>query len=371
MNKEPYISKIFVKDCFAYQNFEILISEPNENFKHLIITGKNGSGKTTILDNIASVIRTYISNPANKLFNLVNEKNIILEFSGNNKFDKKFIFSYLKDERNIKFSNVETPIKDEIITKTLNYNKEFTKLFKQYLVNKKVFQAFDYLENKNENKKTHKLFFNNFTDILKKMFKDDGLQLIFKQKSFEFYLELSNGQKFTFNQFSAGFFAYLNIILDLLIRTDIIRSQEENYNFNPTGIVLIDEPDVHLHIEMQYQILPMLTKLFPNIQFIVATHSPAIISSIENAVVFDISTQEKVENKLAGSSFSEKMITHLGLENEFSHIAEDIFKQIDDAYNEKSSSKLKQILFDNEKYITPSLRLEIESRIALLKSKQI
>lgn len=41
-----------------------------------------------------------------------------------------------------------------------------------------------------------------------------------------------------------------------------------------TGIVLIDEVDKHLHITLQKEILPKLFELFPNIQFIVSSHSP-------------------------------------------------------------------------------------------------
>lgn len=40
------------------------------------------------------------------------------------------------------------------------------------------------------------------------------------------------------------------------------------------GIVLIDEVDKHLHIKLQKEILPQLFELFPNIQFIVSSHSP-------------------------------------------------------------------------------------------------
>ncbi len=36
------------------------------------------------------------------------------------------------------------------------------------------------------------------------------------------------------------------------------------------------------------KILPILTMLFPNIQFIITTHSPFILSSISNAVIYDL-----------------------------------------------------------------------------------
>jgi predicted ATP-binding protein involved in virulence len=55
--------------------------------------------------------------------------------------------------------------------------------------------------------------------------------------------------------------------------------QADNYSNNIqlnaiTGIVLIDEVDKHLHIKLQKEVLPKLFKLFPNVQFILSSHSP-------------------------------------------------------------------------------------------------
>ena len=52
--------------------------------------------------------------------------------------------------------------------------------------------------------------------------------------------------------------------------------------------MLIDEIETHLHLELQKRILPILTKLFPNLQFIVTTHSPFVLNSLENAVIYDL-----------------------------------------------------------------------------------
>lgn len=50
------------------------------------------------------------------------------------------------------------------------------------------------------------------------------------------------------------------------------------------GIVLIDEIDKHLHIKLQTEVIPELFKLFPNIQFIITSHSPFInIGLTENS----------------------------------------------------------------------------------------
>lgn len=52
------------------------------------------------------------------------------------------------------------------------------------------------------------------------------------------------------------------------------------------GIVLIDEVDLHLHPQWQREIIPRLTRTFPNCQFVVTTHSPLVISESTNALTY-------------------------------------------------------------------------------------
>ena len=72
-----------------------------------------------------------------------------------------------------------------------------------------------------------------------------------------------------------------DIINDLIMRV-------EKKGDNTEGIVLIDEIETHLHLELQKEILSLLVQMYPKIQFIVSTHSPFILSSIDNAVIFDL-----------------------------------------------------------------------------------
>ena len=69
----------------------------------------------------------------------------------------------------------------------------------------------------------------------------------------------------------------------------LLKNQLSDYN--KEGVVLIDEIETHLHIELQRKILPFLTEFFPRLQFIVCTHSPYVLTSISNAVVFDLEKQ--------------------------------------------------------------------------------
>ena len=50
--------------------------------------------------------------------------------------------------------------------------------------------------------------------------------------------------------------------------------------------VMIDEPENHLHPSMQREFLPALTSAFPEAQFLIATHSPFVVSSIKEAAIY-------------------------------------------------------------------------------------
>jgi len=51
-------------------------------------------------------------------------------------------------------------------------------------------------------------------------------------------------------------------------------------------VVLLDEVENHLHPAMQREILPKLSKAFPQVQFIVSTHSPFIVGSVKESNVY-------------------------------------------------------------------------------------
>ena len=88
-------------------------------------------------------------------------------------------------------------------------------------------------------------------------------------------LGLSAGQ-------SALFCLFCNIIRDFDLAGAHFSKPEEI-----RGIVLIDEADLHLHLDLQFQVLPELMKLFPKVQFIVTAHSPMFVMGMRNTFTED------------------------------------------------------------------------------------
>lgn len=71
---------------------------------------------------------------------------------------------------------------------------------------------------------------------------------------------------------------------------------------NGSGIILIDEIDMHLHPKWQRLMIPQLLKVFPNCQFVITTHSPQIISHIKPDSLFLF---EQKNNKLSFKKIEE------------------------------------------------------------------
>lgn len=63
--------------------------------------------------------------------------------------------------------------------------------------------------------------------------------------------------------------------------------------------VLIDEPENHLHPSLQREIMPSLLRAFPDVQFVVATHSPFVVTSTPDSAVYalEFSDQRRVESR--------------------------------------------------------------------------
>lgn len=103
-----------------------------------------------------------------------------------------------------------------------------------------------------------------------------------------------NEKELRIEQLSDGEKGLIALIGDLARRLAIANPESDN-SLAEKGVVLIDEIDLHLHPEWQRMIVPRLTEVFPNCQFIVSTHSPQILSHVKPENIF-LLKQEKADN---------------------------------------------------------------------------
>ena len=325
-----YITKIKVNHVRHLKDIEIPLSE-NER-KHLIITGKNGSGKTSLLEAIRLAIWLYSEEPPmrsqiikkldkeidplknqfhinnilpnagdivyyqkEKILNFFKEKvgvEISIRSFNFNEYQlnlKNFIIAYYPAERVYSVSNERGLEKVELkeISKIYEYPREyFVKYLKELKAQEAIYQVNGNIERANE----IKLWLENLTRTLRDIFSNEKLTLELNPETFEFKINEPGKIPFAFDELASGYSASLAIILDLMMRME----KKVDRKYNMPGIVLIDEVDAHLHLSLQKNILPTLITLFPNIQFIVTTHSPFVLNSISNAVVYNLETKTLV-----------------------------------------------------------------------------
>ncbi|HNI44257.1 MAG TPA: AAA family ATPase [Chitinophagales bacterium] len=117
----------------------------------------------------------------------------------------------------------------------------------------------------------------------------------------------SEGDKFiAINQFSAGEKALFAFIADLGLRLlhatplSLNADADHAYRILGKGIVLIDEVDLHLHPKWQQKVIGKLMDIFPDVQFVVSTHSAAILPEIPSKHILRFS-----ENKAFGVEYTQ------------------------------------------------------------------
>ncbi len=98
------------------------------------------------------------------------------------------------------------------------------------------------------------------------------------------------GQERELSELSSGFISVVKIIQSIIsFYSDFTNSTDL---LNVKGVVLIDEIESHLHLEWQVKIIPTLKKLFPNTTFYIATHSPLVLSQLEEGEAYLLKRDE-------------------------------------------------------------------------------
>ena len=288
-----YIKNIHINKVRHLKDINIPLEK--EDYPHLMITGKNGSGKTSLLNAIANHIER-IANDKHKDFENLGEVTVTFEDVDSliRKYqDGNFIIAFYEAHRTIKkLQEPINPTKPELQNKW-GIKQTSTQEFLKFLADLKVQEALARNEKLEKDANQIREWFVNFEKLLGEIFQDKDLQLHFNYKDYSFKI-LTKGKEFKFTELSDGFAAVLDIVVDLILKMQHKNQLTRAYECE--GIVLVDEIETHLHLELQKVIMPLLTKIFPNIQFIVTTHSPFVLSSLSNAVAFDLEHQEIIED---------------------------------------------------------------------------
>jgi hypothetical protein len=132
-----------------------------------------------------------------------------------------------------------------------------------------------------------KKYFDDFQEVLRKVMPPSIGFTEISIRNYEIVL-ITNSGDFMLDAVSGGVSAIIDLAWQIFTYTN---ANEENMT------VLIDEIENHLHPEMQRSILPSLINAFPNIQFIISTHSPLIVGSVKNSNVYAFRHIKNIEER--------------------------------------------------------------------------
>ena len=120
-----------------------------------------------------------------------------------------------------------------------------------------------------------------------------------------------NGMQIKVSQMSNGYQSILGLAFELirqLVRVYGAKAvfadiEKDNIQIPLPGVVLIDEIDIHLHPTWQTRIGHWFTKYFPNLQFIVTTHSPLICRACEKGSIWRLAApgSEELSGEITGT----------------------------------------------------------------------
>lgn len=339
--KEYFISEIDIEKLYHLSDIKIRLDSTKR--QHLLLTGKNGSGKTSLLlklegflsaineGRLSRIFKDYpawIKNAKEKMISASNETerfenekeyerwsaelkkygggvNIVLnQYDGIERAYEtgNFITAYFPAERKAQFA-VPQGVENITLNDSYRIDRDAGNILLKYMVHLKTQQAFARNEGEEGTAKKIQDWFDRFESALQTLLDDKSIHLEYDFRKYNFKIKQAGREPFSFNELSDGYSSVLYIVSDLILRMDKNWLMgEEISKYDGQGIVLIDELETHLHIELQKKILPFLTEFFTNLQFIVTTHSPYILNSISNARAYDLEKHIELDNLSAFSS---------------------------------------------------------------------
>lgn len=99
-------------------------------------------------------------------------------------------------------------------------------------------------------------------------------------------------ETFPVEDLSSGYQSLVWMVFDIAYRMAVLNPDKKDKITETSGVVLIDEIDQHLHPKWQWNIIDALRTVFPNVQFIAATHSPILFASAKNVWIIDMAEDD-------------------------------------------------------------------------------
>ncbi|MBM6822466.1 AAA family ATPase, partial [Fusobacterium mortiferum] len=210
---------------------------------------------------------------------------------------------------------------------------------------------------------------NNIYEIIDESVEKANFNYKVKSGELEVSIKRKNGtvESLPLRILSDGIKSTMSMIADIAYRMAILNPQLlDNILQETSGIVLIDEIDMHLHPSWQSKIIKVLTKTFPKVQFIFTTHSPSVLSNIsnENILILNNLGIYKLTDKTYGRDIESIVHQIMRTEVRPQEIVENL-KRFNNLLDEGRINEAKKILEELEEVLGENDTNIIDARISL------
>ena len=187
----------------------------------------------------------------------------------------------------------------------------------------------------------------------------------------ELWIETKLGNNRPFHLLPAGYKRLYYMVLDIAYRSYIL-----NGTTDAKGVVAIDEIDLHLHPELEQVVLERFMNTFPNLQFIVSTHSPLVLTGLEtkdeqNVILRMEPGTDRPEtwHDIHGIDYNLMLEENMGVQKR-KPMVQALFNKAWKSISDKQIAEAKSIVEELEK-ITPSDQSELIKLRAMIKRLEV
>lgn len=168
-------------------------------------------------------------------------------------------------------------------------------------------------------------------ELILKSFKEDWVRIYYyepesnKLSDSGLYIVHKDGRTISERLLSDGYRNFLWLLIEIAWRCYTLNPFLGKDAFAKTkGIVIIDEVDLHLHPKWQQRIVPILAETFPNIQFVITTHSPIVLSSVKSNILRLEGDKVYVQENLYGLKPSQVLEGFMQIQERLPQFLDDI-----------------------------------------------
>lgn len=318
------IESLEINKIGAFEHLKIEFpkkTDPDKAEIH-ILTGENGTGKSTILEALAEIGKHKIDNSEQNIFidKLIDNDSLIDVITHPKKYSTSFNFDDILQNNISKYvigNEIQSNIKKyhgvvdfalfaysgyrrinksdmvtidkvrfdypEALTNALDFDKSInTEKLIHWLGNAFIQESLSISNGQKDRAKKYRAYIETIERIIEKI-TNDKVKLVLNPDSMHLNI-IINEQRMALTTLPDGLKSLISWIGDLVMR---MYQTKEGYTqiFDRNFILFLDEIEVHLHPAWQRKILPVVQKLFKNAQIFISTHSPFVVGSVDGAWV--------------------------------------------------------------------------------------